>query len=93
MAISLLDKKMLYCGVTTVNKIYFKGDKIILVDFSYRGGEGTFMSFIEEGITDTLKPIFLLEVQLVLNSMFDTNNFRGYADTRKIEEEINKIKL
>lgn len=95
MTISLLDEKVLYCGVTTVNKIYFQAasDKIILVDFSYSGGEGTFVSFVKEDIPDTVKPIFLLEVELELNSMFDANNFRGYVDTRKIEEKINNIKL
>ena len=96
MAISLLDKKILYCGVTTINKIRFQegSDRFISIEFSYNGGgNATFEVYVKGSVHDAFKPAFLLEVELVLNSMFDANNFRGYVDTGKIEEEINKINL
>ena len=95
MAINLLDSNRLYCGVTTINQIRFQevSDKFLSIEFSYNGGKATFEVCVG-GVRDNLKPAFLLEVEFVLNSMFnDASNFRGYVDTRKIEEELNKIKL
>ena len=96
MAIDLLGATRLYCGVTTINKIRFQdgSDRFISVDFSYNGGNATsFEVYIKGGVHDAFKPSFLLEVKVVLDSMFTDSNSRGYVDIGDIEEKINAITL
>lgn len=97
MAVNLLGSTRLYCGVTTINQIRFfqdVSDKVISIDFSYNGGNATFEVCVKGGVNDKVKPAFLLEVEFVLNSMFnDANNFRGYVKIEDIETEINGINI
>ena len=97
MAIDLLGATRLYCGVTTINQIRFfqdASDKFVSIDFSYNGGNATFEVCVKGGVNDKVKPAFLLEVKVVLDSMFTAaNNFRGYVKIEDIETEINSINL
>ena len=95
MAIDLLETTKLYCGVTTINRIYFQdgSNRFISVDFSYNGGNATFEVYIKEGVHDAFKPAFLLEVNSVLNSMFTDSNSRGYVEIGDIANKINDITL
>lgn len=97
MAIDLLGTTKLYCGVTTINRIYFQDgsdNRFISVDFSYNGGgNATFEVYIKGGVHDAFKPAFLLEVNSVLNSMFTDSNSRGYVEIGDIANKINDITL
>lgn len=96
MAIDLLGATRLYCGVTTINQIRFQEgtDRFISINFNYNGGDATFEIYVKGGVNDKLKPSFLLEVRVVLNSMFnDARNFRGYVKIEDIANKINNINL
>ena len=96
MAIDLLGADKLYCGVTTINRIYFQNgsSRFISVDFSYNGGNATFEIRVKGGVVNDKKPSFLLEVKDVLDSMFNAaRDFRGYAKIEDIANKINAISL
>ena len=96
MAIDLLGATRLYCGVTTINQIRFQEgtDRLISINFNYNGGDATFEIYVKGGVNDKLKPSFLLEAKVILDSMFTAaNNFRGYVKIEDIETEINNINI
>ena len=95
MAIDLLGATRLYCGVTTINQIRCQegSDRFISINFNYNGGDATFEVYIKGSVHDAFKPSFLLEVKVVLDSMFTDSNSRGYVDIGDIEEKINAITL
>ena len=93
MAINLLGSTRLYCGVTTINQMYFQdaSDKFLSIEFSYNGGNATFDVCVKGGVSDKDKPSFLMKVYLVVDPLLNTN--RGYMKIEDIATAINSLNI
>lgn len=93
MTIDLLCPTEFYCGVNSINKIYFNysSDKFVDIDFSYKGGNATIEVYVEKGVSDKDKPSFLVQVYLVVDSLF--NNAHKYMTYEDLVTAINSLNI
>jgi hypothetical protein len=82
----------LYCGVTRVNLVRFQEgtDRYLTINFNYNGGDTSFEVYVKEGISDSNKAPFLIEVHTLLDSMI---NHGDYITTEQVKEKINNIEI